>query len=152
MGCASWAACLWPETDIDTPGNRPVNALCYGAAAASVQSSGGPRALTVGSPDQPVTLTAGETQGDGFTVCWWSRTDQPTASGTVVRLEVDSAVESRNLRISLDAVDVRVSYSGGDHLAFSHGLSPPDWSVAHHWCVREAGVDADAARDAGALC
>lgn len=97
----------------------------------------------MGDASQPVTLTAGELAGDGFTVCWWSHTGQPTGSGaavsTVLQLVPDVADATRTLNIGLGGEQLRVSYGGADRVAFEHGLTDPDdWTVPRHWYGRHS--------------
>lgn len=96
----------------------------------------GDNALSVGSSDQPVTLSAGDVAGDGFSVCWWSWIpSRPSALTTVLALET---ADSDDLAIALGQTEVRVQYqdSGSvlrDMVAAQHGLLDNDFSEPHHW-------------------
>lgn len=93
-------------------------------------------ALLVGSASLPVVLSAAEVAGDGFSVCWWSSTAQPSADSTVAALEASDA--NNNLFITVGPAEVRARYADvanafEDRAAAQHGLSGDDWDVPHFW-------------------
>lgn len=117
-----------------------MNAFCYGENSATLDSNSAtePVALTVGDQDQPITLTAGSTTGDGFTVCWWSLTGKPAGTGAtvsdVVALVTDANSADRNLVVGLGGEQIRVQYGSGTPFAREHLLAyDKDWEAPHQW-------------------